>query len=52
VSAMWGIYNDTLGTELVERGFISIGWDAMSDLATIGGDRAGIKAAVQRVSRR
>lgn len=40
---LWGIHNDTLTTELVDEGFVSIGWDDLGDLAQPGRDRAGIK---------
>lgn len=45
---MWGIHNDILGRELVEQGFISIGWDKIPDLRTIGNDRDRMKATVER----
>jgi restriction system protein len=44
---MWGIHNDALGAELVEVGFISIGWEEMADLRTIGDDRTLMKRAVE-----
>lgn len=44
---MWGIHNDALGAELVEQGFISIGWEEMPDLRTVGDDRTSMKAAVE-----
>lgn len=40
---MWGIHNDALGSELVEQGFISIGWERMPDLRTLGDDMSRIK---------
>lgn len=40
---LWGIHNDTLTTELVGEGFVSIGWDELGDLAQPGRDRAWIK---------
>lgn len=44
---MWGIHNDTLTRELVDGGFVSIGWDAVDrDLATIPGGRDGLKDAL------
>lgn len=46
MSQLWGIHNDTLNTELLEKGFISIGWDAVSDLTSYGDDRERIKSAV------
>lgn len=40
---LWGIHNDRLGAELVEGGFISIGWDEVPDLRAVGEDRDRIK---------
>lgn len=48
MSTMWGIHNDALGAELVEKGFVSIGWEEVPDLRTIGGDRTRLKDVVQR----
>lgn len=48
MSTMWGIHNDALGAELVEKGFVSIGWEEVPDLLTIGGDRTLLKDVVQR----
>lgn len=48
MSTMWGIHNDALGAELVEKGFVSIGWEEIPDLRTIGDDRARLKELVQR----
>ncbi|MTB72481.1 restriction endonuclease [Arsenicicoccus sp. MKL-02] len=48
MTAMWGIHNDALGAELVEKGFISIGWDEVGDIRAIGNDRSSLKAAVTR----
>lgn len=47
MTRMWGIHNDALGAELVEMGFISIGWEEMADLRTIGDDRTLMKQAVE-----
>lgn len=44
---MWGVHNDSLTTELVDDGFISIGWDELGDLGAIPGGREGIKHALQ-----
>lgn len=41
--AMWGIHNDTLTHELVDDGFISIGWDELGNLNALDGGRDGIK---------
>ena len=48
MNTMWGIHNDALGAELVEKGFISIGWDDIPDLRTIGASRSALKDVVQR----
>lgn len=48
MGAMWGVHNDILGRELVEKGFISIGWDKVPDLRTVGNDRNRMKATVER----
>lgn len=44
--AYWGIHNDTLTTELLDGGFISLGWDRISDLTRIPGGREGLKQAL------
>lgn len=43
---VWGIHNDTLTTELVNEGFISIGWDMVGDLTMIPDGREGLKRAL------
>lgn len=43
---VWGVHNDTLTTELVDQGFISIGWDMLGDLTLIPGGREGLKRAL------
>lgn len=43
---IWGIHNDTLTHELVDRGFISIGWDGLGDLTQILRGREGLKKAL------
>lgn len=40
---VWGVHNDKLADELIEGGFISIGWDQVGDLRTIGLDRDQLK---------
>lgn len=45
MTAVWGVHNDALSTELIEEGFISIGWDKIGDLSKIGPDREALKAA-------
>lgn len=44
--AVWGIHNDSLSDELVEGGFVSIGWDRIGDLRAIGLDRGRLKSAL------
>lgn len=43
MNRLWGIHNDTLASELVDHGFVSIGWDELGDLRTIGTDRETLK---------
>ncbi|GAB3707422.1 restriction endonuclease [Mariniluteicoccus flavus] len=47
MTRMWGIHNDALGAELVEKGFVSIGWE-IGDLREIGPERAAIRTALER----
>lgn len=42
---VWGIHNDKLTSELVDGGFISIGWERIGDLSKIGADRDALKSA-------
>lgn len=46
---MWGVHNDQPQLDLVENGFISIGWPDMGDLSAIGDDREAMKAKVESV---
>lgn len=48
MSAMWGIHNDALSNELLDQGFISIGWDAIPDIRSIGNDRDLLKKALEQ----
>lgn len=43
---VWGVHNDSLTSELVEEGFISVGWDRLGALSSIPGGRDGIKRAL------
>ncbi|AGP30404.1 restriction endonuclease [Corynebacterium terpenotabidum] len=43
---IWGIHNDTLTHELVDQGFVSIGWDGLGDLTQIRRGREGLKKAL------
>lgn len=42
---VWGVHNDSLTEELVNEGFISIGWDAVGPLTSLP-DREAIKTAL------
>ena len=46
MTTIWGVHNDTLSSELVDEGFISIGWDELGDLNAIGPTREALKAAL------
>lgn len=45
MKAVWGIHNDALTSELVDGGFVSIGWERIGDLSHIGPNRDALKAA-------
>ncbi|WP_019194382.1 restriction endonuclease [Corynebacterium timonense] len=47
---IWGLHNDALKEELVEQGFVSIGWDELGDLRRLPGGRDGIKAELSRLN--
>lgn len=44
---VWGVHNDSLTAELVDEGFISIGWDELGSLSAITGGREGFKRALE-----
>ncbi|MFI7482074.1 restriction endonuclease [Kocuria sp. M1R5S2] len=46
--AMWGVHNDALSAELVETGFVNVGWDEIGSLKEIGNDRTCMKVVVER----
>ena len=46
---VWGIHNDTLTNELVDEGFVSIGWDDVGDLRKVPGGREGLKAKLDEI---
>lgn len=48
MTRMWGIHNDTLGSQPFDEGFISVGWEGIGDVRQFGGDREQIKTAVTR----
>lgn len=48
MSAMWGIRNDAVPAEqLVDEGFVSIGWGDLGDLRAIGDDQAAMRLAIE-----
>lgn len=48
MNAMWGVHNDTLTTQLITGGFISIGWDPLPDLRSLGSSREQLKQSLAR----
>lgn len=48
MSAMWGIHNDTLTTDLLDEGFVSIAWDELGDLRKLPSDREALKSVLAR----
>lgn len=46
MAAMWGIHNDALSSELIDEEFVSIGWDSIPDIRSIGNDREQLKKAL------
>lgn len=42
----WGIHNDRPDLDLVENGFVSIGWPRIGDISLLGDDREVLKARV------
>lgn len=44
---LWGVHNNRLTVELVDEGFISVGWDFVPDLNTITGGRDGFKEVIR-----
>jgi restriction system protein len=43
VAGIWGIHNDQPSLDLIEGGFISVGWEEVGDLRVIGPDRDALK---------
>ena len=43
VPVLWGIHNDQPSLDLLEGGFISIGWDELGDLTILPRDRDALK---------
>ncbi|MDQ7804347.1 restriction endonuclease [Amycolatopsis sp. A133] len=48
MTTIWGIHNDQPQLDLVENGFVSIGWDDLGDLSDLKDDRDDAKARVAR----
>lgn len=46
---IWGLHNNALKEELLEQGFVSIGWDELGDLKALEGSREAIKAELARL---
>ncbi|MFI8567709.1 restriction endonuclease [Rhodococcus sp. NPDC078407] len=46
MTTVWGLHNDESSLNLLEGGFVSIGWDEVGDLALIGPDRDALKIAI------
>ena len=47
VERLWGIHNNHPELRLVDQGFVSIGWDEVSDLSQLEASREAFKAAVR-----
>lgn len=47
MKTIWGIHNDALTDELVDEGFVSIGWE-IGDIRAIGSGRTQLKEALER----
>ena len=48
MSSVWGVHNDTLTTELVDEGFVSIAWDELGDLRAVAPGRDALKVVLAR----
>ena len=46
---MWGVHNDTLTTELVDGGFVSVGWGPVPDLHSLGATREDVKTSLTQI---
>lgn len=44
---LWGVHNDHPELELVEKGFVAVGWDDVGDLSQLDGTRDAFKAALR-----
>lgn len=40
---LWGIHNDEPSVDLINGGFVSVGWDEMGDLRQYAGDKEALK---------
>lgn len=44
---LWGVHNDRPELDLVDNGFVSVGWGEIGDLSVIGDDRKALKQQVE-----
>lgn len=49
MAVFWGIHNDRPDLDLVENGFVSIGWPGVGDIQALGDDKDVLKARVAQV---
>lgn len=49
MAAFWGIHNDRPDLELVENGFVSIGWPGVGDLELLGDNKDALKERIAEV---
>ncbi|WP_315503767.1 hypothetical protein [Actinomyces radicidentis] len=43
---LWGLHNDVRGQELIDGGYVAIGWGAVGDLHAIGDNQLRMRVAV------
>jgi restriction system protein len=46
MATIWGIHNDDASLDLIQDGFVGIGWDDLGDLKAIGSDKDAMKRRV------
>jgi restriction system protein len=46
MATIWGVHNDHPSLDLVDNGFIRVGWDEIGDLRQIGDDMEAMKERV------
>lgn len=49
MAVFWGIHNDRPDLDLVENGFVSIGWPGVGDIQALGDAKDALKARVAQV---